>query len=351
MTTTKQIAEALGLSRPTVSFVLNGRCPKGVRIPDSTRQRILAAAREMGYQPNALARAMVTGRTRVIGFLGMMGAEYTTRMLRGVLECAQRHDYLVKVLMTSGDSEDKALHRAVQQRLAGVVSIHADEAFLAQADIELRRQAIPLAVVDHTTLNLGKRRLACIRVVSDDEAGVRNAVRHLTELGHSRIAYLSVADAHMNTGWAARESGFRKAVRRHGLSGRVIVAPDTKKTDAHARPLLADLLRSRMRPTAIVCASDYLAAWALRIACEAGLRVPGDISVVGFADQELARYVYPALTTVAQPFELMGMKVAECLLDAVERRIEDARNVKPMLLPTRLVVRESTGPVGREREA
>ncbi|MDD5707265.1 MAG: LacI family DNA-binding transcriptional regulator [Kiritimatiellae bacterium] len=339
----KGLATGLGLSRTTVSLVLNGRT-RGTYISDATRQRILEAAEVMGYQPNQIARAVATGRTKVIGVLGhVLEHEFTALMVSGVVRVAQRNGYLVKIQLSDRDaSPEPAVRAAVQQRLAGIVSIHSDEAFLLKARAELARHSIPLAIVDHTTLNLGKKRAPGIRVVSDDEQGVRDAVAHLAALGHRRIALLSV-DGN-GTGWRVREKGYRNAMRRFKLRVRDGYLRRLHLDHSHCREAASALLRMTERPTALVCVTDMIAMVALRTARMLGLRVPEDLSVIGFADLDMAQFADPPLTSVAQPFEKMGEVVAERLLAAIAQGTSGAAQRKPLLLSTRLVVRESTGP-------
>ncbi|MDD5706270.1 MAG: LacI family DNA-binding transcriptional regulator [Kiritimatiellae bacterium] len=343
MVTMKQVAQAAGVSQPAVSVALSGR-RQSAYISAATRRRILAVARKMGYQPNALARAMVTGQTKVIGFLGStLSNEYTARMLEGAVRVAQAGGYLMKLLHTdSGASEQNALHIAIQQRLAGVISVHADEAFLAKAHAELARHSIPLAILDHTTLNLGSRRAPGIRVLSDDEAGVGAAVRHLAALGHTRIAFLTAVGP--MTAWSTREQGYRSAMDRLGLPPQWVYLRGPATNPAECRRLKAQIFRTSNRPTALVCVADHVAMVILRLAREAGRQVPKDLSVVGFADLEMAQYTDPPLTTVAQPFDRMGETVTQRLLAAIERKSKAAGGTQPILLPTRLVVRGSTGP-------
>ncbi|MDD5708053.1 MAG: LacI family DNA-binding transcriptional regulator [Kiritimatiellae bacterium] len=334
------MAARAGVAQPTVSLVLNGRTA-GTYISEATRQRILDAAKATGYQPNQIARAMVMGRTKVIGVLGGISAEFVTRMLRGVVMVAQSKGYLVKILLAhGGDSQEESIQRAVQQRLAGVVSMHSDEAFLVKAQAELTKRGIPLVVVDHTQLNLGARQAPLFRVLSDDEQGMADAVAHLVQLGHVRIALIT--GGYPGSAWAAREKGYRKAMRKARLS---VPAAAVKKvvgvTDtAECREALASLLRNPRRPTAIVCATDHIAMLVLQAAWDSGLRVPDDLSVVGFADLDMARYAHPPLTTVAQPFERMGEVVAARLLDAIDGKQTIA--TRSEVLPTRLIVRRST---------
>jgi DNA-binding LacI/PurR family transcriptional regulator len=345
MVTMKEIAARLGVSQPTVSLALSGQT-KGTFISEATRQRVVAAAKELGYQPNQIARAMVMGRTKVIGFLGAtLNHEYTARMLSGVLSIAQSRGYLVKIVQTgNGTSGPEALQQVIQQCLAGVVCVHFDEAFLQEAHGQLSGRSIPMAILDHTVLNLGTRLAPGTRVLPDDGQGVGLAVEHLAALGHSRIAFVSAGGD--SAAWAARESGYRCAMRQLNLPVRRSYVRRGKDDLAQFRRMVLDLLTLPERPTAIACATDYMAMVVLRTAREAGLRVPEDLSVIGFADLEMASFADPPLTTVASAFEAMGDRAATRLLAAVEGTSKRSSPGSLIgMVPTRLIVRESTGPV------
>jgi DNA-binding LacI/PurR family transcriptional regulator len=343
MVTMGDIAARVGLSRSTVSLVLNGRSER-VKIAEATRQRILAAAKEMGYQPNQIARAVATGHTKVIGFIGSsLAVEYVGALVSGVLDTAQEKGYLVKILHRSRRmSVGTAIATVIQQRLAGVICMDFDEAALQKAHEELYRHAIPLVILGHTVLNLGARRAPGVRIVGDEEAGMEAAVRHLVSLGHSRIALVSWAGA--STAWLTRAQGYRKAMRRRRLPTRVVILRSGTTTVEECR----HLLEPPNRPTAIICVTDYHAMGLLRLARSTGLRVPDDLSVIGHSDLAMARYADPPLTTVApaQPLERVGELVAQRLFAAIEGKARlPARPRKPVLVPTRLIVRESTGPM------
>ncbi|MDD5706276.1 MAG: LacI family DNA-binding transcriptional regulator [Kiritimatiellae bacterium] len=342
MVSVKDVAAKAGVARSTTSLVLSGRGPE-LAIAEATQQRIMRAAVELDYHPNQIARAMATGQTKAIGFLGStLSNEYTARMLDGAVRVAQAGGYLVKLLHTNnGATEQNALHIAIQQRLAGVISVHADEAFLKTAQAELARHAVPLVILDHTTLNLGSRPAPAIRVISDDAQGMADAVTHLATLGHTRIALLSVAKT--SSGWIARENGYRQAMRKMKLPVRANYVQAVGSNVADYRDAALKLLKLPERPTAIACVSDIIAMATLRTARAIGLRVPRDLSVIGFADLEMAQHADPPLTTVFQPFGLMGEVAAKRLLAAIEGKAKPSP--QPEMLPTRLTVRESTGPV------
>lgn len=345
------IAEKAGVSPSTVSFVLNDRHTQ-VRISEATRQKVLKAAEELGYRANHAARAIRTGNTRMIGIVGGdLGREQVGRMVAGALEVVDAHDYTLKILPSRpGDSPEtvqNVVRLGSQLRLTGVIAMHVPQDTVEKLAVEAKRYGYPMLLLDGRVPGLGLH-----QVVSDDESGIADVMAHLVSLGHERIAMIS--GMKLSTIVPSREAAFCAELSRHGLS-----LPsdfmghgdfdDHAPNVAAARALL-DRPKAQ-RPTALFCAGDRIAMTALQVAAELGLRVPQELSVVGFADLAMAEFATPPLTTVRQDFHAMGRLAAQRLLqacppddsydkssDAFSRRAE----LEP--LPTRLIVRRTTGP-------
>jgi DNA-binding LacI/PurR family transcriptional regulator len=336
MITITDIANRAGVSRATVSYVLNGR-ENGVRISDGTRQRVLAAAAELGYRRNALAHAVTTGRNPVLGFLACAPeGELVARLLAGALDEAEEQENFIKVLrLRHNQVNDSVIERCLELRLAGVIVLYLVQEHLDHLQNAMERYNVPVVVLDDS---FPQQRGA--RVVSDDAQGCRAAVQHLVELGHQRIAFISGAH---NSGCAAqREQGFREAMHEAGLA----VPPDYLKhgewnLEVTEQVTLQLLQSPHGRPTAIICAGDEWAMVAMRVMQREGLHVPRDVSIIGFADLNTSRFWNPALTTVAQPFQEMGRLAVRRVL---ERAANPAAEYQEDLLPTQLVVRESAAP-------
>lgn len=351
----KDIAVKAGVSQSTVSFVLNDR-HTALRISEQTRQRVLDAAEELGYRPNHVARAIRTGKTRMLGFLGgILSNEQVGRMLEGALLEADRHGFTLKVLPHSEREVqlEQIIRRSAELRLAGVVVLHLPLPFVEALKQEAEQCNYPLVLLDS---------LASIadlhQVVSDDEQGIGLAVDHLAGLGHRSIAFVS--GQAISTLVQLRERTFREAMTRHHLP---VAAENIVRGEfVHQEPsaLAARELLQRPtaeRPTAICCSGDWMACAVLQVAAELGLRVPQDVSVVGFANMTIAQFVYPPLTTIEQPFSDMGRLAVRRLLTECNTTLvvdDGQKNVKPSrqsvgtngeildLLPTRLIEREST---------
>jgi len=339
MKTMRDIAQEAGVSRTTVSFVLNGPNEQSMRIAEDTRRRVLEVAAAMGYKRNDLVRAVVSGKSRMLGFLGFSARfESAARMLESALDEAESHGYTIKVLRLQEEPLGQAtIEQCVQLRLAGVIALFPGERNLASLQREMLRYEIPFAALDSSLPSSSG-----IRVVSDDAPGVESAVEHLFNLGHRRITFLSGSpDSPLSI---IREAGYKNAMKRFGLESDI--EHTFWKPEGEKIAITRFLQRPEGHPTAILCWDDKVAMVVMRTLRAQGLRVPDDVSVVGFADLTVAELCDPPLTTVAQPFEAMGQSVVRQLIGRIENK-QGVSMAEPFeeLLPTRLIVRQSTGPV------
>ena len=338
MKTMRDIAIEAGVSRTTVSFVLNGRNDAAVRIPEETRRRVLDVAHEMGYQRNELVRAVVSGKNRMLGFLGFHSRfESAARVLEGVINEAESHEFTIKVLPVGENHVSEPVRaQCIRLRLAGVIVLNPGGRDLNEFHGEMARYQIPMVVGDDAMPQPWG-----IRVTSDDQQGVGLAIEHLAQLGHRRIAF--IAGQRNSPISIAREAGFRAAMQRLGLP---MNAESVVYSDWNNDLIVQGtrrLLQGRERVTAIANVTDDTAMVVLRTIRAQGLSVPKDVSVVGYADLGMSELADPPLTTVAQPFEAMGRRIVRHLIGRVERNLEKYGD-EPIedLLATRLVVRQST---------
>jgi LacI family transcriptional regulator len=312
----------------TVSRVING----SASVSEATRRRVLEVVAELGYEPNATARALSTGRTRSVGVI----APFFTRpsvieRLRGVTPLLAASGYQLVLFDVERPEQRTSVFRSVIGRVDGLLTIS-----LAPPKAELRRLAaagIPVVLVDQAHESVAT-------VTVDDVEGGRMATEHLLTLGHRRIAFAgdTVDGVHGASASSRRCVGYQRALADAGVPLR----PELVKLRPHGRhasEIAHELLALEMPPTAVFASSD-LQALAMIEALEAlGRRVPGDLSVVGFDDVELARYA--GLTTVAQPLQDSGTRGAELLLSALEG--EDVLQARQHL-SLELVVRGTTAP-------
>jgi LacI family transcriptional regulator len=343
------IATRAGVSPTTVSFVLNDR-HEAVRISEKTRKKVLQAAEELGYRSNQLARAMRTGNTRMLGALGGDSSEEPVgKMLAGALEAADNQGYTLKILRfdSMGGSPKQVIRRSSELRLMGVMALHLPPDMLTELHTEARQYGYPLILMDARS-----ETTEVPQVASDDEGGIEAGVEHLVSLGHKKIAFISGEE--LSSLSKMREDAFIASMKRHGLP-----VPDyyrargDYKTHASsvegARSLLT--LPPDRRPTAIFAFGDLIAMATFQVATSLGLQLPRNLSVVGFANMRAAEFANPQLTTIDQPFTEMGRKAVEMLLKVIgpeesghaHEPKEPLENTR-LLLPTRLIVRASTGP-------
>lgn len=357
--TLKDVADAVGVAPSTVSNAYN----RPDQLSAALRERILATAAAMGYAgPDPKARSLRRGRSTTIGVVypSRLSYAFTDPMaalfIQGVAEEVERHGY--GLLLVGGPADDPApdAPAAAPVARAGVDgfvlhSFASDDPLLRVA----LGRGLPSVLVDNPTVT----DLPCVAI--DDAAAAAAAARHVLGLGHRRLGILALEltlDAVGGIVGSARQAearyrasrerlaGYAAAVREAGLSWERDVAVFESldnSVDEGARG--ASLLRALERlPTALLAMSDQLAFGALAFAREAGLRVPDDLSVVGFDDVPSASRSTPPLTTVHQPTVRKGREAGRLLLAA----LRGERTSTCVWLPTRLVVRDSTGPAPRE---
>jgi LacI family transcriptional regulator len=327
--TISEVARHAGVGIATVSRVLNG----SPAVRDETRQRVLDAIADLAYAPNPAARALSTGRTQSIGVV----APFFTRpsvmeRLRGISHALAGAGYQLVLFDVERPGQDWESFRTLPGGLDGLLSIS-----LCPPDADLARfeaAGMPVVLIDHPDQRLPG-------VYTDDEAGGRLAAEHLLGLGHRRIAFIGDFEHnyHGFTSSAMRRRGYEQALAAAGFA----VDPQLVRRAAHGREpaagLMHELLGLADPPTAVFAASDTQAIGALEAAEALGVDVPGDLSVVGYDDIELARYA--GLTTVAQPLEESGVRGAELLLAALEGAATVGRQ-----LQVELVVRTTTAECG-----
>ena len=327
--TLKAVAEHVGLSPGTVSAVLND-APSARAIPEQTKARIHAAARELNYRPNFFARSLRRKRTYTIGVIAEeIGDAYSSGVISGIEACLRRKNYF---FLTVVHRHDPALLR----QYADLLIERGVEGFIA-VDMQLERSpSLPTVVV------AGHRELDGVtNIVIDHDLAVAAALQHLSELGHRRIAFMKghPASADSEDRWQA----IRRAAQQLGIE----INPDlTVQIEVEGPspqvgyPYAKQLLARQIPFTALFAFNDLAAIGAIRAIQEHGLRVPEDVSVVGFDDIQSAAFNTPSLTTVRQPLGRMGEIAAETIVQQIEG-LEDVPS-RIAIEPT-LVIRESTG--------
>lgn len=327
--TIRDVAKLAGCSQATAARVLGGYSYAS----EETRRKVLAAAEALGYRPNRLARSMVTGRTQTIGLVvGEIDNPFFAALARAVIETVREHGYTV--LLANSDEnlrvEEDVLTVMKEQRVDGCV-IAPVSSRKTSLD-ELLRSDMPVVLVDR-----GLAGAEVDTVLIENEEGACQAVSHLIQHGHTRIAVIhGDLDRSSNE---ERLRGYRRAFAEAGLPiDESLVRPAYEIEDAYR--VVSELLREPDRPTALFTAHNHASLGAVHAIREAGLSVPEDIAVVGFDDTDWATLVKPQLTAVAQPVYEMGRTAAELLL----RRMEgDQRPPVRVRIASRLMIRASCG--------
>lgn len=320
--TIRDVARQAQVSVATVSRALSS--PDLVRA--TTRERVLAVAADLGYQPNLAARGLITGRTGNIGIVVPdLNNPFFTGVLKGVQAQARQAGHAVFV----ADSDEDP---AAEQQLVLAMAKQVDGVILCSPGID-EQQVRELA--DATSLVLINRRLRGIPgALMSSGSGMRQIIDHLVALGHKRIAYLSGP----RTSWSNKErrKGLRAAVQRHAID-LVDLGPFPPRYEGGLQA--ADLAMAS-NVTAIVAYNDIMALGVLARLRDRGVRVPEDVSLTGFDDLMFAALCQPSLTTVAMPVEPTGRLAVDLLMDRL-RRGDEARHEE---LDTQLIVRSTTAP-------
>jgi LacI family transcriptional regulator len=329
--TIRQIAELAGVSIATVSRVLNGRGD----VSDETRDLVSRVIRENGYTASRSARGLSAGRTGLVGILvPLVFPAYFSAILAGAAEALSERDLQI-VLSPTGHEHDREV--SVLDRLHdmtdGSLIILPEE---SSEELERLLDGGYRFVVIDPLMPLDER---IPSVSASHTSGAGQAMRHLLELGHRRIAQISGP-----RGWLATEDrrrGYRAALASAGILPDLHFEVEAEPEIGPGREAAARLLDLAEPPTAIFAFNDNIAIGAIQAARARGLTVPDDLSIVGFDDVEHATIVTPALTTVRQPLAEMGRTAVSLLNRLLERQRFETLHVE---LATRLVIRDSTAP-------
>ena len=310
--TLAQVAARAGVSVGAVSQVLNDH--PSSRMSPEARGRILAAVDELGYRPNLVARSLRTARTDTYGFVSdsVTITRHASGILRGALAAARDADSFLLIAETAGDpaQEQDAIRSLLDRGVDGIV-------FAAMKSREPLAHLLPPGL---RTVNVNVADPRTASVLPDEFEGGRHAVHVLADAGHVGIALVGsgIDDVGPDVSYTARRrlEGIAAATAERGVDVVAAVPCDDWQVEvglAAVRELL-----TRSRPTALLCLNDRLAVGAYHALAEAGLRVPQDVSVASFDDDEIAATLRPGLTTVAIPHEEMGRLAVELLLSGDE---------------------------------
>jgi len=343
MVTIRDVAGESGVSVTTVSMVLNNG-PDAQRISEPTRKRIWKVASRLGYRPNLFARSLRSSRSRSLGLLAFdITDPYCAQIVRAVEAHLQSCGYFPVLADLRNDRAqfERCLDMLLGQQVEGIIAIanwiHLENKLLA----EISKRNLPAVMISR---DLTGHPISS--VMGDNEAGTREALRHLHELGHSRIAFIKGPRAFVDS--AQRWRGLESYAREVGLKlnpNLIVEIKGRNSTHAEGYELTRLLLERDPTFTALVAFDDLTACAAIRALTKSGRRVPESCSVVGFDDIPSSEFYNPALTTIHQKLELQGSLAAE-IIDELIRASLEKRVVQPKhrKITPRLIIRESTGP-------
>ncbi|MEM9361385.1 MAG: LacI family DNA-binding transcriptional regulator [Bacteroidota bacterium] len=332
-TTIHDIAQKLNVTASTVSRALNGN----PRISDSTRKAVMKTARELNYEPNQIASALRSGRTQLIGMLvPTINRAFFSSIIRGVEEVANSLDYRVIVSQSNEvfDNEENAVKAFLNARVDGIIASIGKNTQQFDHYEQVLERGLPLVLFDRTTPHLQTS-----QVVIDDYQGAYLATSHLIEQGCTRIAHFTT-ERKIDI-YKERYRGYVNALEDHGIERdeALIFSGNLQLEDGRSHA--ENLLRNKENFDAIFSASDYAAMGAMQVLKENGLKIPGDVALVGFLNEPFTSFTDPPLTSVNQfPIE-MGHTAANLFFNALDSEKKKIIPKKTVLQPE-LIIRASS---------
>jgi LacI family transcriptional regulator len=334
--TSSDVAKKAGVSRTTVSLVLNN--VQGVQISDETRERVIETAHHLGYVPNAAAQALASRRAQIIGLIltrnphHISSDAFLNQILDGLITAAHEHSIRLLIDIVEVQHQQKAYRELVQaKRIDGLIL--SGPRFDDEALLSLQQDRFP-------TVLMGQLPGTDFYSVDiDNFSASKQAVDHLVKLGHKRIACITNAPLSY-TAAADRMSGYREILTAHGIpyDDSLVRYGDFDPESGYQQ--MNALLDIKEKPTAVFVASDVVAIGAKAAIVEKGLRIPQDIAMVGFDDVPLARYLDPPLTTVRLPASELATRASQMLIQLIQG---ETPAEKLVLLESQLIVRQSCG--------
>lgn len=325
------VADLAGVSVSTVSRVLTGRTP----VSAGLRKRVMDAVAELGYRPNAAAQALVSGRRSTVAVVARNTFRFGyAATLHGIEEAARAAGMVVSIAVVETDDAGeirRTIDLVMGQALAGAIVIEFDA--VGTSTLDAFPESVPVVAAAGARRRRGSRPHAFL----DDAEGGRVATAYLLSLGHRTVHHLAIPSTRARSG---RSQGWRQALVESGAPVPAVTQADYSPTSGYeaVQPLIGN-----PDVTAILCGNDELAIGAARALLERGIRIPEDVSIIGFDDQPFAQMWLPALTTVAQDFADLGRRTFSLLDQWLQTGVRPAdSSVAPSL-----VVRDSTAAPSR----
>jgi LacI family transcriptional regulator len=334
MATITEVAKAAGVSIATASRVFT---ESEHAVNEATRERVLQAAKDLGYQPNMLASGLRRGKSFSVGIvLDSITGPFTPQIVQGIQEYLKQYDFASSIVNSFTDTkiENDSVRMMLGRQVDGIIFVDTNVHSTDQIAIKTNK---PLIFVKRRTLAADENK-NCISIIPDNRYGGELAARHLIQLGHRRIAHIKGPH-----GWDAsrqREDGFRSILESEHIPLDETLFVEGDWTLESGYEAMQRLLSQPSRPSAVFVANDQMAAGAIYAIQDLGLRVPRDIAIVGYDNLELSRFIRPALTTVSQPLQQLGETAAKVFLEQLEG---ERANELTIEIRGELIVRESCG--------
>jgi DNA-binding LacI/PurR family transcriptional regulator len=324
----EKIAQMIGVHPSTVSRALNG----SLRVKQATRERIEIVAQETGYIRDNVAKSLIEGKTYTLGILvPEISNSFYSRIVDEIENKVGKSGYGIILAATNFlySSESKALKAMLSKRVdALIICMPSDQILNDYRDLQVK---VPVVVCDTIRDNIPYN-----NVYVDDKRGILKAVQYLASLGHKEIGFIAEQNITQH-----RLNDFVQAMKKCGLElNHAYLRVEPEITAECGYLGMKRLLQYGRLPTAVLCARDTIAIGTMRAAVENGLSIPKDISIIGYDDISIAKYLYPALTTVRQPVEEVGSNVGNLVLRKINEKTGTSGISRIVLTPD-LIVRES----------
>lgn len=341
-TSIKDIARESGVAISTVSHVINNT----KFVADATREKVVKAIEKLHYRPNLIARGLRTKSSRTIGvLLPDISQPFFAQVVKGIESVARLRNYTLIMGCAFYDIEEekRQLNSMLDQNTDGIIFFCGYDSY--EHIMQVHDSNIPVVVLDR---EIGNKDIPSVLV--DNFAAMENAVQHLYDLGHRKIGFITFPFENQST-IRRRYEGYCSALKKNGL----VYNPDFVIIDDQMRlqelkgtyAVIKQKVEEKKIPTAIITLADFLAIGAMKAVKEFGLSVPDDISIMGFNDEMICAFSDPPLTTVKQPKKLMGETAANLLIDIIERKKIENKNI---ILETEIVKRGTTAPPPKEKK-
>jgi len=334
VTTIKDIAERLNISIATVSRALRGSSD----IKRETKLAVMEMAKEMDYHPNLLASSLSSKKSRILGVVvPTINRQFWSNSISGIENVAYDLGYKVMIFQSaeSFQKEVEIVETLANSRVDGILLALSKETNTYEHIQSVMDRGIPILLFERVCSEINTS-----KVITDDLNGSKEVVQHLINRGKRKIAYLS---GPMSLGVCEdRLTGFKKAHEINMLTYDPNLILETNEfTYEEAEKALTELWEREERPDALFCFADILAIGAIEACKKLGIRIPEDLAIAGFGNDDICRFVTPSLTTMSQPSFEMGQLAAKLILDEINQEEEDVKPQHKTIKPV-LVIREST---------